>query len=86
MLGAVRLGDFVKKTCPHKKSGPFRTASKDTFVNGRGQVRLGDRAVPGKAVTGSKSCFVNGRPAVRQKDKVVCGKIMKSSRDTFIGD
>lgn len=86
MLGATRLGDFVRKTCDDKSSGPFVTASKDTFVNGRGQVRLHDRSIPGRAVSGSKTCFVNGRPAVRQKDKVICGKITKSSRDTFIGD
>ena len=86
MLGATRLGDFVKSICRHKSSGPFFTASHDTFANGRGQVRLGDLAVPGVALTGSRSYFINGRPAVRLKDHVSCGVILTSSHDTFIGD
>lgn len=86
MLGAVRLGDYVRKICIRKSSGPFYTASHNTFVNGRGQVRLSDKSVPGVAITGSRSHFVNGRPAVRLKDKVVCGVIQSCSHDTFIGD
>lgn len=85
-LGAVRLADWVTSTCEDVPSGPFYTASSDTFVNGRGQVRLADQSVPGPAITGSSSYFVNGRPAVRLKDKVACGVITTCSSDTFIGD
>lgn len=81
---AVRVGDFVKSTCENIPSGPFIEGSTNTFVNGRPQVRVGDKAVPGIAITGSRGRFVNGRPAVRRRDKVVCGIIMQSSRNTFI--
>lgn len=84
MFGAVRLGDRVVKTCPFRTSGPFISASRSSFVNGRGQVRVKDKAVPGIAITGSSRYFCEGRPAVRQKDKVICGVIVSASRDTFI--
>lgn len=83
-IGAVRLGDFVKSYCSSKPSGPFFEASKYTFVDGRGKVRLGDKSLPGRAVTGSKMHFVDGRPSVRKRDKVICGIITQSSKTTFI--
>ncbi|MBD2201570.1 PAAR domain-containing protein [Calothrix sp. FACHB-1219] len=85
MQSAVRLGDFVRKICRGRVSGPFISASRTTFVNGRGQVRLFDSSLPGIAVTGSRTTFVDGRPAVRIKDRVICGIIQTSSSDTFIG-
>jgi uncharacterized Zn-binding protein involved in type VI secretion len=86
MLGAIRRGDFVVKTCPFKSSGPFYTASNDVFVEGRGQVRLGDKSVPGICVSGSKSVFVNGRPAAHINSKVICGRIVSCSTDIFVGE
>jgi uncharacterized Zn-binding protein involved in type VI secretion len=86
MFPAIRLGDRVLKKCPFKKSGPFLTGSKTTFVNGRPQVRVGDKAVPGVAVTGSKTTFVDNRPAVHLRSKVICGIILgPGSSNTFIG-
>lgn len=83
-IGATRLGDFVQSYCQNVPSGPFVQASTNTFIDGRGQVRLGDKAVPGIAVSGSKATFVDGRPAVRLRDKVICGVITQSSKNTFI--
>ena len=83
-IGAARWGDFVKSYCTGRPSGPFIQASKATFVDGRGQVRVGDKSLPGRAVTGSKTYFVDGRPAVRMRDKVICGIITQSSKTTFI--
>lgn len=85
MLGAIRLGDFVIKTCPFKKSGSFFTASTSSFVDGRGQVRLGDKSVPGICISGSSSVFVDGRPAAHIKSKVICGRIVTCSTTVFIG-
>lgn len=85
-LGAVRLGDFVRKICKKKKSGPFLTGCKITFINGRPSIRVGDKSVPGRALTGSKSKFVCGKAIVRLKDKVKCGRILRASKDTFVGD
>lgn len=84
-LGAVRLGDWVKSLCK-KPSGPFITACKTTFVNSRPQVVIGNKCVPGIAISGSKTKLINGRGVVRLKDKVICGRIIKASKDTFIGD
>ena len=84
-LNAVRIGDFVAKTCPRKKSGPFFTGSSRTFINGRGAVRVNDRSVPGPALTGSSRTFIDGRAAVRLKDRVLCGVITRASNNTFIG-
>lgn len=87
MFPAIRKGDWVLKTCKFKVSGPFITASSTTFVNGRGQVRVGDKSLPGIAITGSRSTFIDGRPAVTLKSKVICGRIKgPGSSDTFIGD
>lgn len=86
MFPAIRRGDFVISTCNHIPSGPFITASTDKFVNGRGQVRVGDKSIPGIAITGSRSVFVDGRPAVFLPSKVICGRIRgPGSIDTFIG-
>jgi len=85
MFGAIRRGDFVIKTCPFRKSGPFYTSSLSSFVDGRGQVRLGDKAVPGICISGSSSVFVDGRPAAYIKSKVICGRIITCSSTIFIG-
>ena len=84
MFGAVRKGDFVKSTCRGKPSGPFVTSS-TSLIDGRGQVRVGDKALPGRCVTGSRSVFVDGRPAAHKLSKVICGKITTASTTTFIG-
>jgi uncharacterized Zn-binding protein involved in type VI secretion len=85
MLGAIRRGDFVIKTCKFKSSGPFYTASNSTFVDGRGQVTVGHKALPGMCITGSKSVFVEGKPAAHKMSKVICGKILTCSSTVFIG-
>jgi len=85
MLGAIRRGDFVVKTCPFRSSGPFFTSSLSSFVDGRGQVRLGDKSVPGVCISGSSSVFVDGRPAAHLKSKVICGVIVQCSSTVFIG-
>ena len=81
---ATRVGDFVQSTCTGVPSGPFLSGSPNTFTNNRPQVRVGDRAVPGIAITGSRTRFTNNRPTVRITDKVVCGIIVQSSSNTFI--
>lgn len=81
---AVRLGDFVKSICL-KPSGPFIKGSSKTFVDGRPAIRLGDKAIPGVAVTGSSKTLIDGRPAVRQIDRVICGIITSASSKTYIG-
>lgn len=86
MFPAVRMWDWVKSICKGKSSGPFIRGSKKSFVNGRPQVKLLDKSVPGIALRGSKSKFVEGLPAVRIIDKVKCGIIVKGSKDTFIGN
>ena len=86
MFAAIRRGDFVISICKGKPSGPFITASINKFINGRGQVRVGDRSLPGVAITGSRSVFVDGKPAVILPSKVVCGRIKgPGSTNTFIG-
>jgi uncharacterized Zn-binding protein involved in type VI secretion len=86
MFAAIRRGDFVISTCQFKSSGPFITASTNKFVNGRGQVRVGDRSIPGMAITGSHSVFIDGKPAVILPSKVICGRIKgPGSTNTFIG-
>jgi uncharacterized Zn-binding protein involved in type VI secretion len=85
MLRAVRRGDFVVSVCPFVPSGPFITASNTSFVDGRGQVRVADKAIPGICITGSKSTFVDGRPAATIISKVICGKIVTASNNVFIG-
>lgn len=84
MFGAIRKGDFVVKTCPGRKSGPFYTASNTIFIEGRGQVRVGDKSVPGICLTGSKTVFVDGRPAATIKSIVSCGRIVSCSSTIFI--
>lgn len=84
MLGAVRLGDFVVSTCHPKPSGPFITASRSSFVDGRGQCTVGSRAVPGLCLTGSSSVFVDGKPATHRASTVVCGRITTCSNTVFI--
>jgi uncharacterized Zn-binding protein involved in type VI secretion len=85
MFGAIRRGDFVVKTCPFRRSGPFYTSSLNSFVDGRGQVRLGDKSVPGICISGSSSVFVDGRPAAHFISKVICGRIAQCSSTIFIG-
>lgn len=86
MFAAIRRGDLVVSTCNNTPSGPFITASNDKFINGRGQVRVGDKWVSGIATTGSRSVFVDGRGAVIVPSKVTCGFIKgPGSLDTFIG-
>ena len=85
MFGAVRRGDLVIKRCAFKKSGPFYTGSVNSFIDGKGQVRVGDRAVPGSCISGSSSVFIDGRPAAYIKSKVSCGIIVQCSSTVFIG-
>lgn len=84
MFGATRIGDFVKSTC-RRASGPFITASTSTFADGRGQVRVGDKSIPGICISGSSSVFIDGRPAAHIKSKVICGRITQCSSTVFIG-
>jgi len=84
-MNAVRLGDKVISYCKFKPSGPFIRGSRTTFIEGKPAIRLGDRSLPGIAITGSNKVFIDGRPAVRQKDKVTCGVIRSGSRSVFYG-
>ena len=84
MFRAVRRLDFVVNICGGP-SGTFFTASNSSFVDGRGQVRVGDKSVPGVCITGSRSVFVDGRPAAHIFSKVVCGRITTASNNTFLG-
>lgn len=85
MFGAVRVGDFVVKTCPGKLSGPFIKGSTTTFADGKPRCRLGDRSVPGICISGSKSVFIDNRPAAHILSKVICGKIVNCSKTVFVG-
>ena len=93
MRGVVRLGDFSRgEGCFHPK--PNIEASTDTFVNGRGQVRVGDawahhrcgRKSHGSIQSeGSLDVFVNGQPAARYDDLISCSdRTEECSLDTFI--
>lgn len=85
MYRAVRRGDFVVSVCTFVPSGPFITASNTSFVDGRGQVRVGDKAIPGICITGSRTTFVDGRPAATIRSRVICGRIVTASTNIFIG-
>ncbi len=54
------------------------------MINGRPAIRIGDKSVPGPAITGSPRTFINGIPAVSIIDRVFCGVIVTGSEDTFI--
>lgn len=91
--GAVRLGDYSSGHDGYPPR-PSVTASNDTFVNGRGQVRIGDywathcstkHCHDGTQSQGSKSVFVNGRGAARTRDLISCNDYAEEcSSDVFL--
>ena len=93
MRGAVRLGDF---SSGHQgfPARPAITASIDTLVNNRGQVRIGDywathcddkHCHDGEQSQGSSTVFVNGRGAARTNDMISCNDFASEcSSDVFL--
>lgn len=72
------------------------TASTDVYVNGRAEVRTGDKYVPhccpgkgchqGTALAGSSTVYVNGRLAHTKQAPISCGDTANNgSLDTFTG-
>ena len=83
--GALRMGDYVISICPNRNPGPYVTASKKTFINGRLAVHLFNLSFPGRLVTGSTKVFIEGLPAGRLRDKVICGINTTASFNVFHG-
>jgi uncharacterized Zn-binding protein involved in type VI secretion len=89
--GIVRRGDFTAGHAGFNPT-PAISGSSDTFVNGRGVVRTGDRFflhchrgchVP-IALMGSRTYYVNGRSVIRKGDRLSCtDKAYQCSLDTF---
>lgn len=92
MPKATRLGDM---STGHPHCYPptaSAQASGNVFVNGRGQVRVGDAwAVhgacsdhsphSGNSSSGSATVFVNGKSAVRIGDTISCGDAVAEGSD-----
>ena len=92
MKGAVRLNDYSSgHGCFPSK--PNIEASNDTFVNGRGAVRVGDAWAihccgsschSSVSSGGSPNTFINGRRGVRTGDDISCSdSAFDCSPDTF---
>lgn len=89
--GIVRRGDFTRGHLGFPPT-PAITASSNTFVNGRGVVRRGDRFlihckrgchIP-IAIIGSRVSFVNGRAVIRKGDRLSCtDTAWQCSSDSF---
>lgn len=93
MRGAVRLGDYSTGHDGYPQR-PSITASDDTLINGRGQVRIADywtthchrkKCHDGTQSEGSTTVFINGRGAARQGDLISCNDhANECSPDVFL--
>lgn len=66
--------------------------SAESTVDGKGMVRIGDKATCPKrghggvtvVVSGDPSCIVDGQPAAREGDKTACGASLLSSQSNSV--
>lgn len=86
-FSVIRYLDKFIRHCPKTPpQGYMVTAAWNSYVEGRPQCTLGDRAAPfGNFLTGSSKTYIQGRPAARAVDFIPCKtQFISGSTKTFI--